>query len=216
MTQRETEADRDLGIDPEAADDPDEPDEATEGAKEQERSAASKGDKAPTARPRWQRVARVGAQVLLVLAVLWGVGEWQSRKLLASRTPAPDFTLRSLDGQSVGLRDAAGRKVVLYFFAPWCTACNLTSHNVVALRDARSEQELAVYAIGLGWESVGELEQFARDHDLNMPVLQGGDQIAGDYRISAFPTVYVIDENGSVETRVVGYTTELGLRLRSL
>jgi peroxiredoxin len=105
---------------------------------------------------------------------------------------------------------------VLYFFAPWCKVCGPSSSNVNALRAARSESELAIYAVGLEWEDPAELARFAREHELRVPVLRGTADIERAYRVDSFPTIYVIDERGAVADRVIGYTTEIGLRLRSL
>ena len=105
--------------------------------------------------------------------------------------------------------------MLLYFFAPWCKVCATSSANVNALRAARSESELAIYAIGLEWEDGADLARFAREHELRVPVLRGSAEIERAYHVDTFPTVYVLDEQGAVQDRVIGYTTELGLRLRT-
>ena len=155
-------------------------------------------------------------QAALLVIVLWGITEWQARNLLPKNSTAPAFTLDSLDGEALSSEALKGRKVVLYFFAPWCSVCNFASKNVVALRNAHDEDEVAVIAIGLGWNTRGEVERFSEEHHLNVPVLLGDDQLLRNYNINAFPTVYILDEQGVVTDRVVGYTTELGLRLRTL
>ena len=174
-----------------------------------------KTEKSRKKSPR-RKALELGIQIVLVLAVIWGIGVWQGRHLLSDDEPAPAFSLRSLEGSEISLGDIAGKKVVIYFFAPWCTVCNYASHNIVALREARTDDELAILAVGLGWESEDDLRRFAADHELNVPVLAGTDVVQRDYNITSFPTVYIIDEDGAVSDAVVGYTTELGLRLRSL
>ena len=165
---------------------------------------------------RRRRVVSIVAQVAVVAAVVFGIAEWQARDLVPRRSAAPGFTLRALDGAEVALSESRGKTVVLYFFAPWCGVCSASSKNVVALREARGEDEVAIYAVGLDWSTTGELSRFAREHELNVPVLLGDDGVRRSYSIQAYPTVYVIDDRGRVRDRVVGYTTELGLRLRSL
>jgi len=187
-------------------------DRDAEGAKDDDREE----DKGAPPKTRWQKVRGILLQVALVLVALWGIGKWQARNLLPERAAAPAIALTSLDGEQLGTETAKGRKLVLYFFAPWCSVCELSSHNVRALRSGRSEDEVAVYAVGLAYESDADLREFARSHELNVPVLKGTETTQRDYRIDSFPTVYIIDEDSKVQDRVVGYTTELGLRLRAL
>jgi peroxiredoxin len=172
---------------------------------------------APARRRSWKRTAvSWGVQLLVVLVILWGATRWQSRRLLAARTAAPAFSLAALDGSTHQLAEAAGHKLVLYFFAPWCRVCAYSSHNVNALRASRTEAELTVLAVGLDWEDEADLRRFATEHELSVPVLKGDEALGRAYHVDTFPTIYIIDEEGRVEDRVVGYTTELGLRLRSL
>jgi peroxiredoxin len=173
----------------------------------------------PAARTERSRLRQAGTwvlEILLAIALLWGLTRWQARRLLPTRTAAPDFTLTALDGSSHSLTEAKGRTTVLYFFAPWCTVCAYASSNVNALRKARSESVLAIYAIGLEWEDEAALRRFASEHNLTVPVLRGDEQLRKAYHVDTFPTVYVLDAEGAVQDRVVGYTSELGLRLRSL
>ena len=181
-----------------------------------EELADEEGDDAEPPKTRWQKARSILLQLAIVLVALWGIGKWQARNLLPERAAAPAITLTSLDGERLGTATAKGKTLVLYFFAPWCTVCELSSHNIRALRDGRSEDEVAVYAVGLAYEEDNDLRQFALEHELNVPVLKGTEQTQQDYRIDSFPTVYIIDEDSKVQDRVVGYTTELGLRLRSL
>jgi peroxiredoxin len=182
--------------------------------KPSDRTSGEAAAERPASWPR--KIGSWALQLAILAVVLWGVTRWQARRLLSTESPAPAFNLQALDGSSYSLPDARGRKMVLYFFAPWCTVCSYSSHNINALRQARPDDELAIYAVGLEWEQSAELEQFAKEHELRVPVLRGDDELRRAYRVDTFPTVYVVDERGAVADRVIGYTTELGLRLRSL
>lgn len=177
----------------------------------------SKKEKEEAAKPsRRRKILSWIGQALILIVVVLVITEWQGRHLLSRSTAAPGFTLTSLDGDSVSLESARGKNAVIYFFAPWCSVCRYSSHNIRALREARSEDELAIFAVGLGYQSRSDVERFAREHELNVPVLLGNDAVMRRYNINSFPTIYIIDEDGRVQDRVIGYTTELGLRLRSL
>lgn len=199
-----------------------EADESPDSAEPSDPEAASGSERTSgpdaAAKPRsWRKKALSWAlQAMVVLGVLWAVSEWQARRLLDEQTQAPAFSLPTLEGEQVSLQAASGRKVVLYFFAPWCSVCNYSSHNINALREARTESELAIYAVGLGYDEPSEVAGFAKEHELSVPVLLGSEEMRRAYQVDTFPTVYIIDEQGRIEDRVIGYTTELGLRLRSL
>lgn len=164
---------------------------------------------------RWASWLVDGA--LLVL-VFWGVTAWQTRHLLPTdaREPAPPFALTAFDGTQHRLSDAQGTPALLYFFAPWCSVCHASIDNVQALREARAEDDLAIYILALDWQNRDEIADFLANHDLDVPVLLAPPEVGRAYRITAFPTYYVLDEQGRVAERSVGYSTELGLRLRTL
>ncbi|MEE9464793.1 MAG: TlpA disulfide reductase family protein [Candidatus Neomarinimicrobiota bacterium] len=155
---------------------------------------------------------------LAIIGVLFGaVGGWQVRHLLPANDalPAPGFALPGLDGRTYRLADNAGRPVVLYFFAPWCGVCNLSVHNLRQLRAARSEDELTIYLISTGHRSREEVAEFARRHALTLPVLLDRGGTARAYHVQATPTYYILDKQKRIKHRAVGYSTSLGLRLRT-
>ena len=154
--------------------------------------------------------------VALVILVMVVISWWVNRgSLAAAGQPAPTFTLTSLAGETTSLSDHQGKQVLLYFFAPWCSVCRLSADNLNDLRAARSEDDLAVMMVALSYENRAEVEAFVADLDLQVPVLLGTDQQFTDYQIVGFPTYYVIDEDGRVTHRSIGYSTEIGLRFRT-
>lgn len=150
--------------------------------------------------------------ILLIAAAYWGISKWQTRNLVPENTMAPSFSLRSTDGNLHNLPSGSKSITVLYFFSPWCAICKLSSGNIEDLKKTRPD--INVLAIGLSWEMPQEIVRFAAEHKLTVPVLFGTDEISGKYKIESFPTIYIIDENGIIKERLVGYTSETGIRLR--
>lgn len=162
---------------------------------------------------KWLSILLEASVIVLVLVLFsW----YQNRGTLAADgAMAPDFTLQSLDGKTYQLSQLKGKKVVIYFFAPWCSICHMSGGNLNNLREARSQDELEILVVGLSYEFPAEIQDFANELQLTMPVLYGEEQLMEDYKIKGFPTYFVIDEDGKVTHRSVGYSTELGLRLRT-
>ena len=149
---------------------------------------------------------------LFLMALSW----WLNRgSLAADNRPAPDFNLMALDGVSYQLSDYKGQDVLVYFFAPWCSICRLSADNLNDLRAARTADELLIVMVALSYESRAEVDAFVADLDLQIPVLLGSEQQMSDYQIVGFPTYYVIDEAGTLASKSMGYSTELGMRVRT-
>jgi len=160
--------------------------------------------------------ASILLEVSLVVMVLVIFSWYQNRGTLAADgKSAPDFQLQSLTGQTYQLSDLKGKKVLVYFFAPWCKVCHLSGDNLNDLRAARDNSELEILVVGLSYEYPAEIQDFANELQLTMPVLYGNEQQMQDYKIKGFPTYFVIDEDGKVTHRSVGYSTELGMRFRT-
>lgn len=158
----------------------------------------------------WFRYLR---DITLVLLVITGVGLFQTRNLLATKTPAPTWKLHALDGTPHTLAQYKGKKTLLFFWAPWCTVCHLESDNIKAIKRFYG-QDVHVVSVALAYEKTPDVQAFIKKHDIDYTVLLGNKTTQRAYNISAFPTLYVLDEQLRVEHTIVGYTTQLGMHLR--
>lgn len=154
------------------------------------------------------------AEFLVMILILIGISYWQGRNLVGKNEDAPQFSYKSMTGQDISSESLKGKKTVIYFFSPWCSVCKVSSGNITALKD--SGKDINIIAIALSWEKPEDVLKFVKEHNLNVPVILGDNIIGEKYKIGAFPTIYILDEKGRILNSLVGYTTELGLRLRLL
>lgn len=153
---------------------------------------------------------------LVIVAVFVGVSAYQARNMLpTSAEPAPSLDLATLDGGNFSLDTAGGRPALVYFFAPWCTWCKVSSDNLTRLRRWRDEDELEIVSVALDWQSIDEVRAYAERHELNIPVVLGDVETAKNWKVYAFPTYYVLDSERRIRRRDIGYSTQLGLWWRS-
>jgi cytochrome c biogenesis protein CcmG/thiol:disulfide interchange protein DsbE len=159
---------------------------------------------------------------LIAIAVVGGLVESIRNQdagtegLLAKGVPAPAFTVtRHADQKPVSLADTRGKVVLIDFWGTWCPPCREEAPVVREL--ARAYADKGVVVLAMDWEN-GEPQQpevtpFLKDHGLeDYPVAYASPELLEAYRVSVFPTLYVIGKDGKVRFRAVGFTS--GRRLR--
>ena len=150
------------------------------------------------------------------IAVFFVLLAFQSRNMLAADgQPAPELKGITLAGVPYDLADVSDRPALVYFFAPWCKICAASSGNLTRLRRFRDTESLEILTVVLDWQSLAEVREYVDRHGLDVPVVLGNRRIAQDWRVSAFPTYYVLDSNRQVRHRDMGYSTQLGLWWRT-
>ncbi|MBY6185574.1 TlpA family protein disulfide reductase [Marinobacter hydrocarbonoclasticus] len=153
---------------------------------------------------------------MLKQAVIWAVviafavwlGGWlRGMAMTAVGEPAPTAHVIGWEGGEKTLPEA-GRAQLLYLFAPWCTICDLTIDSVDALRQSGRSVQL----VALSYQERNEVDAFLDGHPELGPVWLGSDTLARDYGVPAFPAYVIIDADGSVLARRVGYMPGWALR----
>lgn len=120
---------------------------------------------------------------------------------------APDFTLPSLDGQTVRLSDFRGKKAILLnFWATWCAPCRLEMPTMDKVYQAYKSQGLEILAVNLDAGSNSAVKDFMHELNLSFPALLDPDmEVLRLYRQFSIPATFLIDKQGIVRHREVGY-----------
>lgn len=166
---------------------------------------------------RWQRFRSrfwlsLGFDALVLLAVFLLIHAWQTRDLPVDE-PAPETVLALLDGSGVQSAVIPGEAGIVYFFAPWCFYCRSSIGNLQDLIEDGYVKWGTVVA--LDYSDADEVRAFIDETGVSLPVLMGNSQTAGNWRVRAFPTYYVIDAEGRISSRSVGYSTGFGMLFRN-
>lgn len=123
---------------------------------------------------------------------------------------AADFTVRTLDGESLALGSLRGSVVALDFWATWCVPCRM---EFPAIEKIRSEFGGAVRFYGISDESLATVKKFVEENRYQMPMLLDSNrEIRRRYGIHKIPVLLVIDRDGVVRRQFIGAQTESELR----
>jgi len=128
--------------------------------------------------------------------------------VLVGRT-APEIELKTLDGDEFSLASLRGNTVVLSFWASWCGPCRQELPALSALQETRSDVQ--IYAVNVD-RLRGKAQGFLRSVQFELPIVWDNNSVAmGQWNVMSMPTMFVIDKQGTVKWRKVGYSRENGL-----
>ena len=121
--------------------------------------------------------------------------------------------LKTLDNKTIDLNHI-NKTTVVYFFAPWCQICHMSINNLQAIY--KKNDHINVVAVALDYVDKKEVFEFSNQHQLTFPIVLGNEQIKAQFKIKGYPSYYVIDEENTIIAKSMGYSSEIGLLLRTL
>lgn len=118
---------------------------------------------------------------------------------------APDFTLTTLDGQTVTLSELRGKIVLLNFWATWCPPCRIEMPEFEDVANTRSD-EIVIVAVNL-MEGPELVQPFVDELGLTFTIaMDPNGDVNQRYQVTGYPTSYIIDAEGMVSIVHVGPT----------
>ena len=116
---------------------------------------------------------------------------------------APDFTLRTLTGESFNLYEQRGTPVFLNFWATWCSPCLVEMPDIQKLQDTMGAS-IQIVGIGVRDTRIRELHFTATYGFTWTFVLDSTGDVSGTYGVTGIPTSYFLDARGVIVRKFVG------------
>ena len=153
--------------------------------------------------------------VSLVFILAWGLSIKQPTSSLSGHAvidkPAPDFSLKTFEGEDLTLSELYGNPIVINFWASWCFPCRQEAR--VLEKTWREYRERNISFVGI---AVQDSDQGARNHlsefQITYPnALDQDGRVSVDYGIVGMPATFFVNSVGIIEGRWVGAIPETGL-----
>ena len=126
---------------------------------------------------------------------------------------APVYTLTTLDGETISSEDLLGDVVILNFWATWCPPCRLEMPSLQALHEDMAADGVTVLGLATDVGSGQAVREFVAERELTYAIGRATyDQRRSFGGIRGIPTTFVIDRQGIIRHRVVGYFAPPALR----
>jgi peroxiredoxin len=117
---------------------------------------------------------------------------------------APDFALKSIDGEDVKLSELKDKVVLIHFFATFSKASQKQLPQLERLHKKYKESGLVV--IGVTVEKNAEkVRAFARQNRLSYPILLDAGKVFKDYKMGQIPDLCFINKKGIISAVHIGF-----------
>ncbi|MGV3657461.1 MAG: TlpA family protein disulfide reductase [Chitinophagaceae bacterium] len=142
------------------------------------------------------------------------------RKKMLDET-APSFALLDLGGNKVDIKDLKGKVVVADFWATWCGPCIASFPAMQKMVNKYKDNDKVKFVFINTWENADDKAKLAGDFiaksKYNFHVLMDNeDKVVQQFKVDGIPTKFVIDGNGVIRFKSVGYNSSEDLMMAEL
>ena len=118
----------------------------------------------------------------------------------------PDFSLSTLTGETIQLRELSDKVVILNLWATWCPPCRAEMPALQQVAEDYAERGLVVLAINMTTQdNLNDVKAFVQDFQIATPVLLDVDGSVSDkYQARALPTTFFIGQGNIINKVVIG------------
>ena len=117
---------------------------------------------------------------------------------------APEFTVESVDGETVSLSGLRGKVVMLDFWSSWCPPCRREAPVLAQMYREYEGKNVEFIGVAI-WDNPKKIPLYIQEFGLTYPnVLDERGKIAIDYGVVGIPEKFFIDTRGNLVRKFSG------------
>lgn len=121
-----------------------------------------------------------------------------NQELLRPGDTAPAFKLKDFAGKERSLEEFKGKVVVLDFWGTWCAPCRIAMPAVQKVHEKFEGKDVVVLGMNFEQSPKADPEKFKKEKGFTYLSLAKAETVAGSYKVTGWPTFYVIGKDGKV------------------
>jgi len=132
----------------------------------------------------------------------------------AAAKPAPEVTLKDLEGKDLSLSEYKGKVVLVNFWATWCEPCQVEIPWLIEIQQKYAAKGFTVLGIAMDeegakvvtpWVSKERFDVNGAKSQMNYPIVIGNDAAADKFGgLLGYPTSVLITRDGKIVKRITG------------
>lgn len=118
---------------------------------------------------------------------------------------APEFILKTFEGNDFYSKDLEGKVVIIDFWATWCQPCikEIPSYN--ALYSKYKNTNFMMLGITMDSGTAKNVKPFIGKFKIQYPIYMGDEKVDSAFGgMQAYPTTFIIDQNWNIYKKYLG------------
>ena len=157
---------------------------------------------------------RISYALILILGLGWilvsadKTGTSTSGKIPAPQQGflAPDFELKTTEGETIKLSELRGQAVLVNLWATWCPPCRAEMPAIEKVYNDYKDQGFVVLAVNMTYQDTfADIAPFIDEYSLTFPILlDETSEVGTAYQLRSLPSSFFIDRDGIIREVVIG------------
>ena len=119
---------------------------------------------------------------------------------------APDFELKTLDGETVRLADLRGQAVLINLWATWCPPCRAEMKTLDKVYKEYKDEGFTILAVNMTYQDdLDAVLPFVQEAGLTYPILlDETGEMGKAYQMKSLPSSFFVNRDGTIHEVVIG------------